>query len=179
MGLFISFIYRLICSPFAEALQVHVNPHFHVYAAFCVYKIYLAYNLRNGRNYVGNSSRASFFAIHQNLCDKSFFLGMMSSRTPFYHKRPVEWKQAVDSKFRKVFLTHSLFMLMRELVNAYSSEFSQWADTLSNSGVKTHHQTPMTCTHYMGKSTGTPPSLEQKKALPNLWQQRWEHNSCI
>ncbi len=24
-----------------------------------------------------------------------------------------------------------------------------------------------------------PPSLEQKNALPNLWQQRWEHNSCI
>ncbi len=23
------------------------------------------------------------------------------------------------------------------------------------------------------------PSLEQKNALPNLWQQRWEHNSCI
>ncbi len=24
-----------------------------------------------------------------------------------------------------------------------------------------------------------PPSLEQKNALPDLWQQRWEHNSCI
>ncbi len=23
------------------------------------------------------------------------------------------------------------------------------------------------------------PSLEQKNALPNLWQQRWEHNSCF
>ncbi len=36
--------------------------------------------------------------------------------------------------------------------------------------------------HYIDKSIGTPPSLEQctsKSALPNLWQQRWEHNSCI
>ncbi len=33
--------------------------------------------------------------------------------------------------------------------------------------------------HYIGKSIGTPPSLEQKNALPNLWQQQWEHNSCI
>ncbi len=33
--------------------------------------------------------------------------------------------------------------------------------------------------HYTDKSIGTPPSLEQKNALPNLWQQRWEHNSCI
>ncbi len=32
--------------------------------------------------------------------------------------------------------------------------------------------------HYIDKSIGTP-SLEQKNALPNLWQQRWEHNSCI
>ncbi len=34
-------------------------------------------------------------------------------------------------------------------------------------------------THYIDKSIGTPPSLEQKNALPNLWQQRWKHNSCI
>ncbi len=32
--------------------------------------------------------------------------------------------------------------------------------------------------HYIDKSIGSP-SLEQKNALPNLWQQRWEHNSCI
>ncbi len=32
--------------------------------------------------------------------------------------------------------------------------------------------------HYIAKSIGTP-SLEQKNALPNLWQQRWEHNSCV
>ncbi len=32
---------------------------------------------------------------------------------------------------------------------------------------------------YIDKSIGTPPSIEQKNALPNLWQQRWEHNSCI
>ncbi len=35
---------------------------------------------------------------------------------------------------------------------------------------KMYHQTPMTCTfinHYMDTSTGTPPSLEEKKALPN------------
>ncbi len=31
--------------------------------------------------------------------------------------------------------------------------------------------------HYIDKSIGTPPSLEQKNALPKLWQQRWEHNS--
>ncbi len=62
MGLFISFIYRLICSPFAEVLQVHVNPHVHVvYAAFCVYKINLAYNLRNGRNYVWKQLKGNFF----------------------------------------------------------------------------------------------------------------------
>ncbi len=29
--------------------------------------------------------------------------------------------------------------------------------------------------HYMDKSTGTPPSLEEKRALPNC-QQRWKHN---
>ncbi len=33
--------------------------------------------------------------------------------------------------------------------------------------------------HYIAKSIGTPPSFEQKKALPKLWQQQWEHNSCI
>ncbi len=30
----------------------------------------------------------------------------------------------------------------------------------------------------MDKSIGTPPSLEQKKALPKLWQRRWKHN-CL
>ncbi len=29
--------------------------------------------------------------------------------------------------------------------------------------------------HYMDKSIGIPPSLEKKKALPKLWQQRWKH----
>ncbi len=32
--------------------------------------------------------------------------------------------------------------------------------------------------HYMDKSTGTPPSLEEKKGTTKLWQQRWKHNSC-
>ncbi len=31
--------------------------------------------------------------------------------------------------------------------------------------------------HYMDKSTGTPPSLEEKKAYPNC-QQKWKNNSC-
>ncbi len=86
MGLFISFIYRLICSPFAEALQVHVNPHVHVvYAAFCVYKINLAYNLRNGRNYVWKQLKGNFFLRYtKTYATNHFFLGMMSSRTPFY-----------------------------------------------------------------------------------------------
>ncbi len=53
---------------------------------------------------------------------------------------------------------------------------------------KTHHQTPMTCTfHYMDKSTGTPPSLEEKKTLPNCGNKdgniihvlkNWICNSC-
>ncbi len=44
---------------------------------------------------------------------------------------------------------------------------------------KTHHQTPMTCTYAIQTKVLAPPSLEQKNALPNLWQQRWEHNSCM
>ncbi len=53
-------------------------------------------------------------------------------------------------------------------------------------GVRTHtdhkNSSPNTndlYIHYIDKSIGTPPSLEQKNALSNLWQQRWEHNSCI
>ncbi len=30
--------------------------------------------------------------------------------------------------------------------------------------------------HYMDKSIGTPTTLEQKKALPKLWQRRWKYN---
>ncbi len=41
---------------------------------------------------------------------------------------------------------------------------------------KTHHQTPMTC---IWTKVFAPPSLEQKKALPKLWLQRWKHNSRI
>ncbi len=37
--------------------------------------------------------------------------------------------------------------------------------------------------HYKDKSVGTPPSLEQEKALTKLWQQRWKHDhvfkNCI
>ncbi len=35
---------------------------------------------------------------------------------------------------------------------------------------KTHHQTPMTCTYTIWTKVLAPPSLEQKNALPNLWQ---------
>ncbi len=53
-----------------------------------------------------------------------------------------------------------------------------WSDFKCRPWAK--HSSPNTndlYTHYMDKSTGTPPSSEEKRALPN-WQQRWKHNSC-
>ncbi len=56
--------------------------------------------------------------------------------------------------------------------DSVSVEELDWSKQLNTSGVtlnetKTHHQTPMTCTFIIWTKVLTPPSLEEKKALPN------------
>ncbi len=59
----------------------------------------------------GNSSRAILFCDTPKLMWLfTFFYGWCHHAHHFIGKRPVGWKQAIDSKFRKVFLTHVLFV---------------------------------------------------------------------
>ncbi len=116
------------------------------------------------------------FSAHS--CPRSF---MASSKRDRYFCRPLRGDAASSGTLPRD--SDRLLEEQTSIPSRSRSRSSRGSGTLTaeherETRLSEPYRNRYTYIHYIDKSIGTP-SLEQKNALPNLWQQRWEHNSCI